>query len=47
MHIEWAHYFDAPRYPLTLPVLADGADPKRHRVAIVGGGPIGLALALA
>lgn len=45
--IEWARYFDAPRYPLTLPVLADGADSKRHRIAIVGGGPIGLALALA
>jgi len=47
MQIEWARYFDARRYPLTLPPLVAGADPKRHRVAIVGGGPIGLTLALA
>jgi 3-(3-hydroxy-phenyl)propionate hydroxylase len=47
MQIDWARYFDARRYPLTLPALADGVDPRRHGVAIVGGGPIGLTLALA
>jgi len=45
--VQWARYFDAPRYPLRLPTLVNGIDAKRHRVAIVGGGPIGLTLALA
>ena len=39
-------YFEYRRYPLRLPALAGGADPVRHPVAIAGGGPIGLALAL-
>ena len=39
-------YFAYRRYPLRLPPLENGADPVRHPVAIVGGGPIGLALAL-
>jgi len=39
-------YFEYRRYPLRVPALAGGADPVRHPVAIVGGGPIGLALAL-
>lgn len=40
-------YFDYRRHPARLPRLADGADPVRHPVAIVGGGPVGLSLALA
>jgi 3-(3-hydroxy-phenyl)propionate hydroxylase len=39
-------YFEYRRYPLRVPRLDNGIDPVRHRVAIVGGGPIGLALAL-
>jgi 3-(3-hydroxy-phenyl)propionate hydroxylase len=43
---EYHEYFDYRHYPLRRPRLVDGADPVRHAVAIVGGGPIGLALAL-
>jgi 3-(3-hydroxy-phenyl)propionate hydroxylase len=43
---EYHEYFDYRHYPLRRPRLAGGADPVRHPVAIVGGGPIGLALAL-
>ena len=39
-------YFEYRRYPLRVPQLDNGIDPVRHPVAIVGGGPIGLALAL-
>jgi 3-(3-hydroxy-phenyl)propionate hydroxylase len=39
-------YFDYRHYPLRVPPLAGGADTVRHPVAIVGGGPIGLSLAL-
>ena len=39
-------YFRYRQYPLTLPPLLNGLDGARHPVAIVGGGPIGLALAL-
>ncbi len=39
-------YFDYQQYPPKIPVLKDGCDPNRHTVAIAGGGPIGLALAL-
>ena len=39
-------YFEYRRYPLRVPPLDNGVDPVRHPVAIVGGGPIGLALAL-
>jgi 3-(3-hydroxy-phenyl)propionate hydroxylase len=39
-------YFEYRRYPLWVPPLDNGVDPVRHPVAIVGGGPIGLALAL-
>lgn len=38
--------FVYPRYEPTLPPLRDGRDTTRHQVAIVGGGPVGLALAL-
>ena len=33
-------------HPVPLPALIDGRDPQRHRVAIAGGGPVGLAAAL-
>jgi 3-(3-hydroxy-phenyl)propionate hydroxylase len=39
-------YFDYQQHPATLPALAHGRDARAHRVAIVGGGPIGLTLAL-
>ena len=43
---SFVSYFDYRQYAPVLPALASGADPARHRVAIVGGGPIGLTLAL-
>ena len=46
MPIEWAEYFEYPRYPLSVPALEAGVEAKRHRVAIIGAGPIGLTLAL-
>jgi 3-(3-hydroxy-phenyl)propionate hydroxylase len=39
--------FEYVDHPASPPPLAGGADPSRHRVAIAGGGPVGLALALA
>src|SRR5450631_3504461 len=38
--------FSATKRLGTLPPLRDGSDAKRHAVTIVGGGPVGLALAL-
>lgn len=38
--------FHYTRFPPRLPPLRDGADSHRHAVAIAGGGPVGLALAL-
>ncbi|QTD88833.1 FAD-dependent oxidoreductase [Burkholderia anthina] len=47
MGIEFKPYpFVAERYPAHLPACSDGVDTQRHRVAIVGGGPVGLAVAL-
>lgn len=47
MAIEFKPYpFVAERYPAHLPACSDGVDTQRHRVAIVGGGPVGLAVAL-
>jgi 3-(3-hydroxy-phenyl)propionate hydroxylase len=46
MGIEWASYFEYPRYTLRLPELKQGVDEQRHKVVIVGAGPIGMALAL-
>jgi 3-(3-hydroxy-phenyl)propionate hydroxylase len=38
--------FTARTYPARLPALIGGTETKRHAVAIVGGGPVGLCLAL-
>ncbi len=47
MERTFGEYFPYVRHPATLPAsVADGLDSVRHRVAIVGGGPTGLALAL-
>ncbi|RQR36839.1 FAD-dependent oxidoreductase [Burkholderia sp. Bp9142] len=47
MGIEFKPYpFVAARHPAHLPTCGDGVDTQRHRVAIVGGGPVGLAVAL-
>ena len=47
MSYEFKPYpFTARRYEAKLPALTDGIETKRHAVAIVGGGPVGLALAL-
>ncbi|KVK95936.1 FAD-dependent oxidoreductase [Burkholderia territorii] len=47
MGIEFKPYpFVAARHPAQLPACRDGVDVQRHRVAIVGGGPVGLAVAL-
>ncbi|MBB5446552.1 MULTISPECIES: FAD-dependent oxidoreductase [unclassified Paraburkholderia] len=39
--------FAPRRYPAALPPLNDGRDPQARAVAIVGGGPVGMTLALA
>ncbi|MEX3633711.1 FAD-dependent oxidoreductase [Paraburkholderia sp. BR14320] len=39
--------FAPRRYPAALPPLVDGRDPQTRAVAIVGGGPVGMTLALA
>jgi 3-(3-hydroxy-phenyl)propionate hydroxylase len=47
MSYEFKPYpFTAKRYEAKLPALTDGVETKRHAVAIVGAGPVGLALAL-
>jgi len=47
MGYEFKDYpFAAKHYEAELPALADGVETKRHAVTIVGGGPVGLALAL-
>ncbi|MGR3911182.1 FAD-dependent oxidoreductase [Burkholderia sp. SR8] len=47
MDIAFKPYpFVAARHPARLPPCNDGVDTQRHRVAIVGGGPVGLAVAL-
>src|SRR3954447_26248008 len=46
MTVEWAEYFEYPRYPLIVPPLHAGIEARRHRVVIIGAGPIGLTLAL-
>ena len=39
-------YFTYRKYPARLPALVGDTEPGRHPVAIVGGGPVGLSLAL-
>ncbi|MDR8051077.1 FAD-dependent oxidoreductase [Burkholderia cenocepacia] len=47
MDIDFKPYpFVAERHPAHLPERDGGIDTRRHRVAIVGGGPVGLAVAL-
>jgi 3-(3-hydroxy-phenyl)propionate hydroxylase len=44
--MQYYEYFNYTHYPLKRPPLAGGVETKRHKVAIAGGGPIGLTLAL-
>lgn len=47
MTIEFAPYpFTARQYPARIPPCEAGIDATRHKVAIVGGGPVGLSTAL-
>lgn len=47
MNTEFTPYpFTGRRYPARLPALDGGSETRRHPVAIVGGGPVGLATAL-
>src|SRR5215210_158182 len=46
MAVEWAQYFEYPRYPLVVPPLGGGVEIERHRVVIIGAGPTGMTLAL-
>ena len=47
MGVEFKPYpFAAKHHAATLPVLENGVEVPRHAVAIVGGGPVGLTLAL-
>ena len=39
--------FEFTRHPARLPALSGTRELQHHRVAIVGGGPVGLGLALA
>ena len=48
MHSEFKPYpFDGRKHAARIPALTDGADRRRHPVAIIGGGPVGLVAALA
>ncbi|MGD9945348.1 MAG: FAD-dependent monooxygenase [Burkholderiaceae bacterium] len=44
--MQFVSYFDYTHYDAVLPPLRGDLDARRHPVAIVGGGPIGFALAL-
>jgi 3-(3-hydroxy-phenyl)propionate hydroxylase len=47
MNIEFRPYpFSGKQYPARIPALDKGQDARRHPVAIVGGGPVGLVTAL-
>ncbi|MDB5935278.1 MAG: FAD-dependent oxidoreductase [Massilia sp.] len=47
MNIEFTPYpFSGKQYPARIPALDNGKDARRHKVAIVGGGPVGLVTAL-
>ena len=45
--MEFVSYFDYRRHPARLPALQAGRETRAHTVAIVGGGPVGLAMAIA
>ena len=45
--MEFVSYFDYQRHAPVLPPLTGSRERRRHAVAVVGGGPIGLALAIA
>lgn len=44
--MEFVSYFDYEKFTPVMPELKEGRDPKRHRVVVVGGGPVGFAVAL-
>lgn len=44
--MEFVSYFDYERHPATMPVTDQGREARRHAVVIVGGGPVGLAMAI-
>ena len=46
MNSDMYEYFKYRAYPARLPRLTGATESARHRVAIIGGGPVGLALAL-
>jgi 3-(3-hydroxy-phenyl)propionate hydroxylase len=45
--MEFVSYFDYQRHPARLPALRSGRETRAHTVAIVGGGPVGMAMAIA
>ncbi len=45
--MDFVSYFDYEQHPPSMPAVAQGREQRRHRVAVVGGGPVGLAVALA
>lgn len=44
--MEFVSYFDYEKFEPVMPERKDGRDPQRHRVVVVGGGPVGFAVAL-
>jgi len=44
--MDFVSYFDYTQYPPVVPPLINGREAKRQRVVIVGGGPVGFAVAL-
>ncbi|MGO4394472.1 FAD-dependent monooxygenase [Variovorax sp. M-6] len=44
--MDFVSYFDYEQHAAVVPPLAQGREPRRHAVAVVGGGPIGLAVAI-
>ena len=44
--MDFVSYFDYEQHAAVVPPLEQGREPRRHAVAVVGGGPIGLAVAI-
>lgn len=44
--MNFVSYFNYEHHPHVMPPLVDGCEARRHAVAVVGGGPIGMALAI-